>query len=220
MVDPKKWKFSWCRLIATVGMILLLIGLITMLKQEGGLYLNIPALIFAIGVPFFLLLGSYGMDFLKFIPDSVLILIFTPSEPNPKYVQIAKFGSRYVIGVAVLVTIMSIAAMLRGLAAPYQIGYGIAVALEPLLYGVFLSEIYFAYAYKTFLGKDQTKGSSPLPLKNAVLPTIVIGVVLLSFFIGILAYTPIDPESEEMFIQGREEFQKQMDLIFTERDRQ
>ena len=142
----------------------------------GGtpMFFHIPSIMFTLGIAFFLLLGTYGRDFVRFIPDAVLTLVSKPTEANERFAEIALTGARYVIGAGVLGALIGVIQMLRNLERPDQIGAGMAVALLSVFYAVIASEIFFAYLYKAYSdgGKIEDGGGS-LPLKNVGLASIV-----------------------------------------------
>ena len=88
-------KFSPSRLIGLGGVVFAVGGTIV---AGGGwqTFLHIPSLAIICGITFFLLLACFGNDFLRFIPDSLATLVSTNAKPNPRFAEIALFGSRYV----------------------------------------------------------------------------------------------------------------------------
>lgn len=94
-------KFSITRFVGFFGAL----TVITLVLHSGGsseMFFHIPSLAITLGVAFFLLLGTYGEDFLKFIPDSIRTLVSVSPNPNPKFAEIAKFGSRYVVAAGLI----------------------------------------------------------------------------------------------------------------------
>ena len=185
MLKSKNKKFSICRLIATSGILLIIVFSVCSVGTMSYFVtlFHIPSILFIFGASFFLLLGTYGTDFLKFIPDSLLILLFKPLEPNPRYKDIAKFGSRYVVGCSVIQALFDAITMLRNLSSPASLGAGMALALLPLLYALVASELFFAFVYKSYSDEQKTVENKPLALKNAILPVVIAGLINLLLFI-------------------------------------
>jgi len=71
MSDSQSMAFSPCRLIGPGGALFVIVGAIV----AGGralAFIHIPSLLFTFGVTFFILLATFEIDFLKFIPQSFL----------------------------------------------------------------------------------------------------------------------------------------------------
>ncbi|MHC4463604.1 MAG: MotA/TolQ/ExbB proton channel family protein [Planctomycetota bacterium] len=190
MANSSNWTFSIYRTIATVGIFLILTYSIFVLGDEYE-FVHFPSMIFIFGLTFFLLLGTFQFDFLRFIPASLKMLCCTPRKPNPRFAEIARFASRYVIGMAVICTLIGLINMLRSLDIPDQIGLSIAVALLPVLYAVILSEVFFALAYKTFSRQSEQENSKPLSAKGIALLMAVVGLILVRFCLAIIAYNDV-----------------------------
>ena len=154
MGSPKR-RFSLSRTVAVLGMLLLFGGAIV--SGGGTGFIDLPSLLPTFGFTFFLLLGSFGVDFLKFIPDAIITLFMTPSTPLPRYAEIARFGSRYAVASAVIVTLLNFIQMLQNLDDPGMIGAGISITLLPILYALFLSEVIFALLYKVYADGEVPK---------------------------------------------------------------
>ena len=180
-------RFSVCRTIATLGIIFLL-GFGIAAGGGGSAFIHIPSMLITIGICFLLLLGTHGIEFLKFIPDSLLTLFCTPAAPNARYAEIAAFGSRYVIAGGVICTLIGLIQMLRNLDSPEQIGSGMAVALLAPLYALFVSEFFFAFVYKANMDETGKSPSKPLPVRNALLPLIIAGLVNVVFVLSLTNY--------------------------------
>jgi glucan phosphoethanolaminetransferase (alkaline phosphatase superfamily) len=130
------------------------------------------------------MLGAYGTDYLRFIPASLLSLVCTPSRPDRRYAEIAKAGSRFVIGAGVTFSLMGIMTMLRHLFGPFGLGMGLSVCMLTAFYAVLAAELFFAVVYKAF-SSSGSEGSetSPLPMSNVLIPIIICGLVIGMFFI-------------------------------------
>jgi hypothetical protein len=166
----------------------------------GAGFMNIPALLITCGLPFSLLLGLYGDDYIKFIADAIATLFTVSHNPNPKFADIAKTGSRLTIGAGVLGTLVGLIQMLRNLEDPSAIGMGMSVALLTSLYAIFMSEVLYAFLYKAYsLPGEIEKQSGTLPLKNIGIPVILITWILMGFFVSLIGYFNVDencyPES-------------------------
>ncbi|MBT3202227.1 MAG: hypothetical protein HN350_20185 [Phycisphaerales bacterium] len=178
------YKFSVCRTIATAGVSFLLAGTISA-SSDAMIYLHIPTIAFVFGICFFMLLGSYGADFIRFIPASLVCLAFSPLAPNPRYAEIAKFGSRYIIAGAVIAALIGFISVVRCYSDPYGLGGGLAVLMIGPFYAIVVSELFFAFVYKAFSdsGSPSAKKETPvLPASNLLIPLIVLGVMLGVFF--------------------------------------
>ncbi len=161
----------------------------------GAGFLDIISLMFTCGTTFFLLLGVFGKAFLQFIPDAFLTLFTVASIPNPKFANIAKTGSRFVIGTGVLGTLIGLIQMLRNLSDPSTIGAGMAVALLTSLYAIFMSEIVFAFLYKVYSKPGQENNSNgTLPLSSIGIPVILLAWILTTFFVMMLAFSNMREE--------------------------
>ena len=186
-------RFSISHTLATGG-ITSLITVSVMMGGWGG-FINFPSLMITLGIPFFLLLGNYGRDYLRFIPDSLLTLFSKPPAPNPRFAEIAILGSRYVVGAGVTGTLTGVIQMLRNTYEPSTIGSGVAVSLTTVLYAVVVSEFIL-----TFLAKAYSEGESlPVQVRSnrsmALVISVVIGMVALCFLM-IVAFQSVDEQSE------------------------
>ena len=189
MTDSQQYKYSICRTIGTIG-VCVIISLPIILGGGRG-FLNIPAALLTFCLTFFLLLGSFGTDFLKFIPASFACLVATPQQPNLKFVEIATFGSRYVLGGSLIFALIINIQMLMNLEDPSTIGVAMATALIAPLYAILASELFFASVRKAF-SESRSTGASPLSARNIVLPVIIIGYMMARFFVMIIALTAIE----------------------------
>ncbi|MFH0878523.1 MAG: MotA/TolQ/ExbB proton channel family protein [Lentisphaerota bacterium] len=178
-----QYRFSLYHTIATLGAILTLVMAIFL--GGGGGFISLPGILFTMGLTFFLLLGNFKGDFLRFIPDSIRTLFMTPSAPVPQYAEIAKYGARYVVGSGALGTIIGVVQMLMGMTDPATIGQGIAVGLLTIFYALLASELFFAFQYRVYLGPHSP--AAPLSLAStgiAVVITVVIVIVVAIAVIG------------------------------------
>ena len=192
MEDSKEYRFSYCRVISTVGVIFLLLA--TMYLNDQALrFMDVVyspfLIILVLGYCFFLSLGTFGRDFIRFIPDSFRVLMFEPLRPNLRYAEIARFASRYIIGGAVIVTIISLIQMTSNMGDPGGIGLAIAAAMLPSLYALIISETFLAVVYKSYADKEASNMKKPLGMRNALLPLFVICLSILLFFLLSLSFT-------------------------------
>ena len=190
MANSSNWTFSIYRTIATVGIFLILTFSIS-LAGEVYDFVHVPSMIIIFGLTFFLLLGTFQLDFLRFIPASLKMLFCIPGKPNPRFAEIARFASRYVIGMAVVGILIGLINMLRSLDMPSAIGWIIAIALLPVLYAVILSEVFFALAYKAFSRRSDQENSKPLSVKGIALLMAVVGLILVRFCVAIISYSDV-----------------------------
>lgn len=188
MANSSNWTFSIYRTIATVGIFLILTFYISLAVDE---FVHVPSAIIIFGLTFFLLLGTFQLDFLRFIPASLKTLCCTPRKPNPRFAEIARFASRYVIGMAVVGILIGLINMLRSLDSPDAIGWTIAVAFLPVLYAVILSEVFFALVYKAFSRRSDQENSKPVSAKGIALLMAVVGLILVRFCLAIIAYSDV-----------------------------
>jgi hypothetical protein len=67
VADSQERKFSPCRLIGLGGVLIVIVGVILI---GGGalMFIHIPSMAITFGITFFVLLATFGTDFLKFIP--------------------------------------------------------------------------------------------------------------------------------------------------------
>jgi flagellar motor component MotA len=195
MAHSKNRKLSVCRMLSTVMTSFLLLGSIVL--GGGAGFFSMPCLMITCGMTFFLLLGVFGKAFLLFIPDAFLTLFTVSSSPNPTFADIAKTGSRFIIGTGVVGTLIGLIQMLRNLDDPSTIGAGMAVALLTSLYAIFMSEIVFAYLYKVYsVSEEDEKPNGTLPLKNIGIPVILLSWILISFFVTMIGFS--NTETEEL----------------------
>ena len=136
-------------MVATAG-IFFMFGALASLCCQIEVLFHLPTLAIVLGLCFFMLLGSYGMEFLKFIPASLMCFASTPSRPEPRYAEIAKFGSRYVIAGAVICSVISVIGMLANLSRWYEWGHAAMVYMIAPFYAVLISELFFAFVYIAF----------------------------------------------------------------------
>ena len=187
MGDSTERKFSPCRLIGFIGVTFIILGCIA-LGAGAPLFINLPALMAVFGIAFFALLATFGTDFLKFIPESLLNFVSTNPQPNPRYAEIALFTSRYIIGAGIIGMLIGLIQMLSNLSDPSGIGVGMATALLTTFYAIIASEIFCAFLYKIYSTGDQHPLTKPLPLKNAVLPTVTTALILIAFFAMLISF--------------------------------
>jgi len=178
--EKQAFTFSLSRLIAN----LCIAGLILCAVWMGGgmgIFLNIPAVMLTLGVTFFLLLATYGEDFVRFVPDAALTFLGLSTGPNARFADIARSGSRFVIGAGAIATVIGYVKMLATLDDPSQIGMGMAVAMLAILYALLLSEIVFAFLYEAYRPRDGDEQPSPLPYRSVGIGAAVVGMLMILF---------------------------------------
>lgn len=180
-------KFSPCRLIGLAGVLIVIAGTIVI---GGGcqMFIHIPSMAITFGITFFVLLATFGTDFLKFIPQSILTFVSHSPKSNPRFAEIALFASRYIIGAGLIGMLIGLILMLRNLSSPDQIGAGMAVALLTAFYAIITSEVFCAFLYKAYSDGDETTQSNPLPLKNTAMAATVTALTLILFFVLITSF--------------------------------
>ena len=188
MADPQGRTFSPCRLIGLMGVLIVISGCI-LIGTGARMFVNFPSLAIVFGIAFFALLATFGMDFLKFIPQSLLTFVSSTPEPNAGFAEIALFTSRYIIGAGLIGMIIGLIQMLSNLSDPSGIGVGMATAMLTPFYAIVTSEIFCAFLYKAYSTGDRCKQSKPLPLNNVILPTAVTAFTLTLFFVLIISLT-------------------------------
>jgi flagellar motor component MotA len=188
MADSTERKFSPCRLIGLTGVMFIIIGCIAV-GTGAPLFINLPSLAIVFGIAFFALLATFGIDFLKFIPESIRNFVSTNPQPNPRYAQIALFMSRYIVGAALIGMIIGLIQMLSNLSDPSDIGEGMATALIVPFYALIVSEIFCAFLYRIYSDGDNSPQTKPLPLKNIGVPAAVTALVLIAFMVMLLSFT-------------------------------
>ena len=155
--------------------------------RDIAAFMNAPSLLLTVGVTFFLLLGTYGTTFLRFVPDAALTFFTVRDAPNLLFADIAKTGSRYILGCGVLGTLIGFVQMLHTLDDPSQVGGGMALSLLTILYAVLSSELGFAFLYKVYsrpADADNTPNDS-LPLTGVGISCFVV-VTLIGALLCIL----------------------------------
>lgn len=184
MTDKAKRKFAPGRLIALLG--LLLFGATFVLMTPYGL-MNIPTLLAVTGFPFFLLLATFGTDYLQFIPDSFATLVSNPSEPNERYAEICRYGSRYTLTGAAIFTVLGFIQMLSGMADPSSLAAGFSILLLPALYALILSEVFFTLLHKVY-SDGSAQPAAPLKRSGVAILIAVLGLVGLLFFATLISF--------------------------------
>ncbi len=173
-----KRSISLSHCVGTAGTVFVMVGAIAI--GGGAGFIDVPSVMITLGAPGFLLLGNYGRDYLAFMSDSILTLFSKPPQPIPLYVEIAKAGSRYVVGGGVAGTLIGLIQMLRNLGDPSAIGMGMAVALITILYAVFASEFYFAFMIVEYSPKSERGTNGNESGRSLSLIAIGLGAMLLA----------------------------------------
>ena len=189
MDNEKNMKFSIYRSIGTLGMIFLLLLAI----RIGGEYrylINLPAAIILFCFVFFVLLCTFEKDFLTFIPNSVLTLFFTPSAPSAKYAEISKYGSRYSIGGALIIMLISYIQMLVHMDDPGNMGLILALTLLPAFYALIFYEVFFVIVHKAYCPKDSdiSVKNPSFQMRSLVLFIAVIGLICFTCIVFQMAF--------------------------------
>ncbi|MCP4377793.1 MAG: hypothetical protein GY794_16655 [bacterium] len=166
MKEKLSYEVSVCRLIALVGVAFLFGRVIRFSGFEISILASPSALAIILGFPFFMLLGSYGVDFLKFIPASIQCFGGKPSRPDHRYAEIAKFGSRYIIAGAVIYGLMGTMNMLANLSDPSGLGTGLSKVMIGPFYAVVISELFFAFVYMAFSDSSPTPPASDVEVQE------------------------------------------------------
>jgi flagellar motor component MotA len=180
-------KFSPCRLIGLAGVLIVIVGAIVA-GGSAAAFIHIPSMVFMLGVTFFVLLATFGTDFLKFIPQSILTFISRDTKSNPRFAEIALFASRYIIGAGLIGMVIGLFQMFNHLSDPENIGPGMAVVLLTAFYAIVTSEIFCAFLYKAYSDGDEVVHSKPLPLKNAAATAAMTALTLILFFVLITSF--------------------------------
>ncbi len=186
MADSQGRNFSSCRLIGLAGVLTVIVGSI-LLCGCGGAFIHIPSMAVVFGITFFGLLATFGTDFLRFIPQSILTFVSSNPKPNPRFAEIALFASRYIIGAGLIGMVIGLVSMLRNLSDPSGIRAGMAVALLTTFYAIIISEIFCAFLYKTYSDGDESAGK-PLPLANAATAATVTALTMVLFFVLLTSF--------------------------------
>jgi flagellar motor component MotA len=184
-----KYQFSICRTLSSFFIVFLLVFTIY-IGGGGYAFIHIPSFIITGGLAFFITLAVYELEFLKFIINALRLFVCKPTEPNPRFAQIALFASRSIIGAGVIAMIIGLVQMLQHLSDPSQIGAGMAVALLSPFYGILISEICLVVIYQSF--KDiQTKqeNNKTLPIINAGLPLLAILFTICVFMTLLISFS-------------------------------
>ena len=117
-----------------------------------GAFVKLAPFLLVVGLPFFCLLGSFGKSFLRFLPNAFLTFFSEPLNPEPQFAEIAKDGMVYAMG-AGLGTVLGLISMLSNMEDPSTMGPAMPATFIALLYAVILSEVCFAYLYRSYLVK-------------------------------------------------------------------
>lgn len=187
MSSSQGMEFSPCRFIGFLGTLFVIVGAI-MMGGSALAFIHLPSLLFMFGVAFFILLATFGIDFLRFIPESMLALVSRNIDPNPKFAEIALFASRYIIGAGLIGMVIGLIQMLTNLSDPASIGSGMAVALLTVFYAIVTSEIFCAFLYKAYSDGDAVSHRKPLPLGHAATAAATTMLTLLVFFVLLTSF--------------------------------
>ena len=182
MIDKQNRTFCAYHFIGTIGALLMLM-IPLLLSKSLIFFINTPIIIWTYGLTSFLLLSAFRKDFLRFIPEAILSLFFVPNKPNPRFAEIAKLGSRYVIGVGVIFYIIELILMLTGLEDPSQIGVGIALGLLTIFYALIASELFFISTYNLF--SDGKADNKPLMYENLL---VIILCLVIDFIVAFVLW--------------------------------
>ena len=183
-------KIDFKQVGAILGVLVLLIGAIV---SGGGIAdsIHVPSAAITFGVTFFILLYTFGTDFLAFLPNALLAVVRKP-ESNLRFSEIAGFAIPVVIGSGAIGSFIGFVQMLGNLQSPDKIGSGVAVALLTTMYGITAAVLVFMPLEKKFLIGDKVELSVTLDkklfLRLIVIPACVIffgfyllGMVLVIF---------------------------------------
>ena len=182
MSDTLSYKFSIFRTIATAGVVFLTWYALSV-TRDSLLFVHVPSFVFPFGICFFLMLGSYGTDYLRFIPASLAVLFCDPSRPDRRYAEMAKSASRFAIAAAMAVCLVGVISMSPYLYDPRGRGAGLACSMIPPFYAILASELFFALVYKAFAGSDpNSPGVGTLPISNILIPVAILGFMVGIFF--------------------------------------
>jgi flagellar motor component MotA len=183
-------KISIPRVVGWTGAAALLAG--TLAMSGGPVLLNLPAAMFTVGMSFFLLLATFPNNFVRFVTDSVLTLFTLPPKANAEFADIARFGSRYVIGAGIVGSVTGLVQMLHNLDDLSGIGAGMAVCVLTVLYAVIASEFFFAFLYKAYSEGDTAGNRRPVPLTNIGILVFGMGTLFAACSFMMLAFSLAD----------------------------
>lgn len=187
MSSTQSRGFSPCRMIGLAGAMTVIIGAIV---AGGGAqaFIHIPSIVFLFGITFFILLATFGADFLRFIPQSLLTFVSYHPQPNPRFAEIALFASRSVMGVGLLGLLIGLVQMLQNLSNPADLGAGMAVALLTVFYAVVISEVFCAFLYRAYSDRRVLASNKVLPLRSAATAALATTLTLIVFFVLLTSF--------------------------------
>ena len=116
---------------------------------------------FVMGGTAAILLYSFEGAFVRFIPRSLSLVFCKNKVANSEFATIAKAGSRYVIAIGSVGSIIGFVAMLQKLSDPSHLGKGMAVVVLSLLYGVVLCELVFISLAKAYSDSESQADVTP-----------------------------------------------------------
>ncbi len=178
-------NFSATRFVSLLGLLAVIIGPFG-IGGQVSIFINIPSIVGLVSFIFFMLLMNFGKDFLSFIPQSLSVFCFSPKSPNPKYAEIAIYGSKVSICGASLLTLITYIKLLVWKSDPTVIGVSLAISLLPILYGLIISEVFFAISFRAFNSSSKTN-IEVTTWKDLILPIIVVLIVSFVSVLSILA---------------------------------
>ena len=165
---------------------------VTIAVSGGAAFFNLPAAMFTFGTTFFLLLATFPNSFFRFLPDSLLTLFTLRPRSNPEFADIARLGSRYVIGSGIVGSVTGLVQMLHNLDDLSGIGAGMAVCVLTVLYAVIASEFFFAFLYKAYSEGDTAGNRRPVALTNIGLLVFGMGTLFAACSLMMLAFSLAD----------------------------
>lgn len=194
MSDEPKRRFSAMHTAGTLGTIGVIVIAIGMDGGELHSFIKGSSLLLVIGIPFCMLLGGFGKAFLAFIPDAFKTLFTKPSSPNPTYAEIARYGSRYAVGAGAIGTVFGLIHMMGQISSPESMGPAIAMSFIAVLYAMLLSELFFPFLCRAYMGptSESTTGPGPLSRKGLGLLSGVALLLLLTVFVMMYAMSFVE----------------------------
>ncbi|GMV91105.1 MAG: hypothetical protein AMXMBFR82_08830 [Candidatus Hydrogenedentota bacterium] len=184
-------QFSIFRIIGSLGALAVVVTVL-LLGGAPDIFVNLPSILFVGGITLAMLAGLYGDEFLRFAGDAFLTFFLQTVPPNPRYAAIARNGSRFAVASGAVGSLIGVIQMLTTLDDPSKIGGGTAVSMLCVLYGIVLSEFFFGFLVTAYSATDAEKTAESIPMRNLGLPLAIVGFIVLTFLMIVLAFNVME----------------------------
>lgn len=179
--------FSIEQSIGCFGVVFLFISTIT-LGGAAGSFVDVPSFLITLGPTYFILLFIYGKDLFYYLKEALFALCGKTVKANTRYAEISVTGSRVVILVGVIATLIGLINLLHSYTNQEQLLPGIAVSILTTFYGLIVSQLIFFPLRKVFekgTTLTEKKSSSILNIFITIVAFLLISIVIM-FIMGLI----------------------------------